>query len=277
MEGIEIKRSVNNIDDLIPGVTLNVKGVSEKPVELSVSADKEGIKEAIISFVGNYNRLMAEINVLTARSLPSGLKTNVDDTIINELTYLTADERTEMRNRLGAFSGDVTLTNMRNNLMRTISAPYPTSLERELTLLAQIGISTNAERNSGYDPSRLRGYLQIDEKVLDAALESKIPAIKQLFASDTTGDLLMDTGIAFNVDTLSKPFVEIGGIISLKTNTIDSRTDQDEKRIATLDRQLAAKEMELKLQYSRMESAYDRMEKMSNSLDNFSQQNRSNR
>jgi flagellar hook-associated protein 2 len=277
MEGIEVKRPVNNINDLIPGVTLNIKGVSEKPVELNVASDRESVKEAIITFVGNYNRLMAEINVLTARSLPSGLKTNADDTVITELTYLTADEKTEMRSRLGAFSGDITLTNMRNNLMRTVSAPYPTSLERDLTLLAQIGISTNAEKNSGYDPSRLRGYLQIDEKILDAALENKIPAIKQLFASDTTGDLLMDTGIAFNVDTLVKPFVEIGGIISLKTNTIDSRASQDEKRIATLDRQLAAKEMELKLQYSRMESAYDRMEKMSNSLDNFSQQNRNNR
>jgi hypothetical protein len=33
----------------------------------------------------------------------------------------------------------------------------------------------------------------------------------------------MDTGVAYNLDTLVKPFVEIGGIISLKTNTIDSR------------------------------------------------------
>jgi flagellar hook-associated protein 2 len=277
MEGIEIKRPTNNISDLVPGLTLNVRGISEKPVEIDVKADLEGIKEAIISFVGNYNRLMAEINVLTARSLTSGLKTSVDDTILNELTYLTADERAEMRNRLGAFNGDVTLSNLKNNLMRTVSAPYPTSLERDLSMLAQIGISTNASRTSGYDPSKLRGYLEIDEKALDAALENKVPAIRQLFASDTTGDLLMDTGIAFNVDTLVKPFVETGGIITLKNNTLDSRISQDEKRLTTLDRQLAAKEADLKMQYARMESAYSRMEQMSNSLDNFNQQNRGNR
>jgi flagellar hook-associated protein 2 len=277
MEGIEIRRPTNSINDLIPGVTLNVRGVSEKPVEIDVKADIEGIKEAIISFVGNYNRLMAEINVLTARSLPSGLKTSADDTILNELTYLTTDERVEMRNRLGAFNGDVTLSNLKNNLMRTVSAPYPTSLERDLSMLAQIGISTNAARTTGYDPSKLRGYLEIDEKALDAALESKVPAIKELFASDTTGDLLANTGIAYNVDTLVRPFVETGGIISLKNNTLDSRITQDERRITTLDRQLAAKEAELKIQYARMESAYSRMEQMSNSLENFSQQNRSNR
>jgi flagellar hook-associated protein 2 len=277
MEGIEITRSTNVIDDLVPGVTLTVRGVSDKPVELKITANTDAVKEAIISFVGNYNRLMAEINILTARSLPAGLNTSTDDTIINELTYLNADERSEMRDRLGAFNGDITLTNIRNSLMRTVTAPYPTSLERELSLLAQIGINSNAARTSGYDPSKLRGYLEIDEKILDAALETKIPAIKELFANDTTGDLIADTGVAFNVESLVRPFVETGGIISLKTGTIDSRINQDEKRIVNLDRQLAAKEQDLRAQYAKMEAAYARMEQMSTSLDNFSQQNRGNR
>ena len=267
MEGIEIRRPSNNIDDLIPGVTLNVKGVSERPVQLSVRADVEGVKEAIITFVGNYNRLMAEINVLTRR----------EERVVDELTYLTADENAAMKSRLGVFSGDTTLNNFRSNLQRTVTAPYPTSMERDLSLLAQIGISTNASMSSGYDPSRLRGYLEIDERALDAALETKIPAIRELFASDTTGDLIADTGVAFNVDMLVRPFVETGGIISLKTSTIDSRISQDERRVSTLDRQLAAREAELRMQYARMEAAYARMEQMSTSLDNFNQQNRGNR
>jgi flagellar hook-associated protein 2 len=267
MEGIEITRSTNNIDDVIPGVTLNVRGVSDRPVDLNVRANVEAVKDAIISFVGNYNRLMSEINVLTRR----------DQRVIDELTYLTSEESSSMRERLGVFSGDTTLNTFRSNLQRAVTAPYPTRLERDLSLLAQIGISTNASRTSGYDPARLRGYLEIDERALDAALETKIPAIRELFASDTTGDLLADTGVAFNVDALLRPFVEIGGIISLKTNTIDSRISQDERRITTLDRQLAAKEQELRIQFARMEAAYARMEQMSTSLDNFSQQNRGNR
>jgi len=266
MEGIEIIRSSNNISDLVPGVTLNVRGVSDKPVELKITGNVEAVKDAIISFVGNYNRLMAEVNVLTRR----------DDRVLDELTYLSNDERTQMKERLGIFSGDATLNAFRANLQRTVTAPYPTSLERDLTLLAQIGISSNANRSSGYDPSRLRGYLEIDEKALDAALETKIPAIKELFASDTSGDLLADTGVAFNVDALLKPFVDTGGIISLKTNTLDSRINQDERRIQNLDRQLAAREQELRIQYARMESAYARMEQMQSSMENFNQQNRGN-
>jgi len=277
MEGIEITRPTNNIDDLIPGLTLNVRGVSDRTVELKVKGDTEKVKESIINFVGNYNRLIAEINVLTARSVSSGsgTKTSVDDSVLNELTYLTTEERAEMRKRLGAFNGDLTLNQLKNRLMQSVTAPYPTSLERELSLLAQIGIGTNAARGAGYEPSKLRGYLEIDEKKLDASLETKIPAIKELFASDTSGDMIADTGVAYNVDTIVKPFVEVGGIITLKTNTIDSRITQDERKINTMERQLAAKEQELKIQYARMEAAYARMESMSNSLDNFSQQNRS--
>jgi flagellar hook-associated protein 2 len=130
--------------------------------------------------------------------------------------------------------------------------------------------------SSGYDPARLRGYLEIDEKVLDAALETKLPVIQQLFGYDTDGDLIIDSGMAYSMETLSRPYVESGGFISLKTGTIDSRISQDQRRIETMDRQLASKEAQLKIQYGEMESAYNRMEQMTTSLDNFSQQSNSN-
>jgi flagellar hook-associated protein 2 len=278
MEGIEMKRSSNSISDIVPGVTLNLRGVSERPVSLNVRLDRDAVKEALINLVGNYNRLMAEINVLTARSLPSGFTTNADEAILNELSYLTADERAEMKSRLGAFNGDSTINQFKSRLQQTISAPYPTSEERDMALLSQIGIGTNLRGNSaGYDPSRLRGYLEIDEKILDAALETKMSAVKQLFGSDTTGDLLIDTGVAFGLDAVSKPFVETGGLISLKTGTIDSRISQDQRRITSMERQLAAKEADLKMQYGRMENAYSRMEQMTSSFDNFAQRNNNNR
>jgi flagellar hook-associated protein 2 len=280
MEGIEVPRPGNTIDDLVPGLTLTLKKPSERPVSITVEPDREGVKNAIITFVANYNRLMAEINVLTARSLASaGLSTRVDDSIINELTYLSAEEAAQMRERLGAFQTDSTLSSFRNMLRNTISTPYPTSMDRELALLSQIGIGTDIGRggaSTGYDPSRLRGYLDIDEKVLDAAIAANPVAIKELFGSDTNGDLLVDTGIAFNLENLTRPYVETGGIISLKTRTVDTRISSEQRRVDTMDRQLAAKETELRLQYAQMENAYNRMEQMSQSLDNFSRQNNNN-
>ena len=274
MEGIEIQRPSNEINDLIPGITITAKNVSDKPVKLQVETDGDAIKEAIINLVGNYNRLMAEINVLSSFR---GLKGESDDTrVIDELTYLTSEERADYRKKLGAFQGDSTLMQMRNSLMRIVSSSYPTSEDSTLTLLAQIGVGTDVRRSGGTDVSRLRGYLEIDEKVLDAAIASKLPAVRQLFGFDTTGDLLVDSGIAYSLDALTKPYTESTGLFTQKTNNLNSRIDQESRRIATLDRQLASKEAELKKQYGLMESAYARMEQMSTSFDRFSQQNSNN-
>jgi flagellar hook-associated protein 2 len=262
MDGIEIKRSGNSIDDLIPGVTVIPRSVSGRPVTLEITPDREGIKEAIINLVGNYNRLMAEVNVLTRN----------DDRVIQELSYLSVEEQEDYRKRLGIFSADTTLSQFRTTLQRAAATPYPT--DGQPMLLSQLGIGTDVRRSgasSGYDASRLRGYLEIDEKALDAALESRLDTIRQLFGFDTDGDLIVDSGLAYTLETLARPYMETGGIISLKTGAIDSRITQDQRRIDTLDRQLAARETALKQQYGQMEGAFNRMERMSTSLDQFSQ------
>ncbi|MDR1948007.1 MAG: flagellar filament capping protein FliD [Spirochaetaceae bacterium] len=270
MDGIEIERPSNLIDDLIPGLTLTVKNPSDRPVQLGVEPDRESIKEAIFSLVGNYNRLMAEVNVLT----------RTDERVIEELSYLSPDEQKELRDRLGKFAGDSTLNQFKNGLQQAASTPYPTVLEQDLILLAQLGIGTDVRRagaSTGYDASRLRGYLEIDERVLDTALQSKLAAVQQFFGNDTDGDLIVDSGMAYAIDRLARPYVETGGIIALKTGTVDSRIDQTQRRIETMDRQLSAKESSLKNQYAQMEGAYNRMEQMSDSLEQFSQRSNNNR
>jgi len=269
MEGIEIRRSGNEIDDLIPSVTLTLRETSERPVRLQITTDQESVKDSIIAFVGNYNRLLAEINILTRN----------DPRIIDELTYFTRDEREAAMERLGAFAGDSSLNQLRNSLMRIVSSPFPTSDEQDLALLAQIGISTDVRRagSGGADISRLRGYLDIDERALDNAIATRLPAVRQLFGSDTTGDLLVDTGIAFSVDTLTRSYSDRTGIFAQRASGIDSRIAQETQRIATLDRQLANREVELRRQFSQMEGAFNRMEQMSSSLDRFQMQNNNNR
>lgn len=264
MDGINVSRATNTIDDLLPGITISVKKPSDTPVRIAVEADRETIKDAIITFVGNYNRVMAEINVLTRN----------DDRIVQELSYLSEEEQEGMRDRMGSFAGDSTLTQYKNAAQNAATAPYPTATGTDM--LAKYGIGTDMRMSggsSGYDPSRLRGYLEIDEKKLDEALEMNLAEMQQLFGFDSNGDLIVDSGVAYALESLTRPYVETGGLIFIRTATIDSRIKADEQRIATLDKQLAEKEAALRIQYSQMENAYNRMEQMSNSLENFSRQN----
>ncbi|MCL2601986.1 MAG: flagellar filament capping protein FliD [Treponema sp.] len=267
MDGIQVRRPSNEIDDLIPGVTITARRASDRPVSLFVEPDREAVKDAIISFVGNYNRLMTEINVLTRN----------DPRVVDELTFLSADERADALQRLGTFAGDSTLMHLRNNLMRIAGNAFPTSEGRELALLSQIGIGTDVRwggaSGGGLDVSRLRGYLEIDERVLDNAIATRLEAMRELFGSDTTGNRLVNSGVAFDVEALTRPFTETGGILAQVTGTLDTRIGQENTRIEGIDRRLTQQEADLRRQYAQMEDSFRRMEQMNNSLNQFGQQN----
>jgi flagellar hook-associated protein 2 len=274
VDGIEVVRPTNSIADVVPGVTLNVKAASEKSVILKVGPDREKVQEAIVAFVGNYNKLMAQINILS-RS---------DEKVISEITYFTDDEKKAAKERLGSLQGDSTLGLLSTALQRAMQAAYETKDGRDMSLLAQLGISTNAARpgaGGGFDSSRLRGYLEIEDEVLGKGLGEHFEAARQLFGNDTNGDLIADSGAAYAIDSLLKPYVETGGIISLKTGTIDRQLGSTSQpgtlraRLADMDVQLARKEQELKQKYGSMESSLNKMESASSSIDNFSKQNSS--
>ena len=168
LDGIDVRRGTNTIDDLIPGVTLNVKAPSDSPVELSVKHDVEGIKKQIQALVGSYNQIITDIDVLTRK----------DEGIIADAAYLTDDERKKARDNLGLLFGDLSLQQLKSSMQRVMMNPYPTSMNRELSLLAQIGISTDtrAPGSAGIDKTKLRGYLEIDDPKLSAAIDQHAEA-----------------------------------------------------------------------------------------------------
>lgn len=259
--GIEITRESNTIDDIIPGVTLNIQDVTEKPVKLTVEPDREAVKNAIIDFVGTYNRLMADINI-TMRN---------DEAVLQEIEYLTEDEKKTYKERLGILQGDITLSQLRSSMQTIMMNAYPS--QDAVMLLSMLGISTNASIGSGYDAAKLRGYLEIDEKKLDNALQTNFEGIRALFGFDTDNDFVIDSGVAVALDNLIKPFVETGGIFTTKLKTFDTLIADQKKIIDTLTAQLAKKEEELKRKYGLMEGVLGQLEQTSGAWDNFGNQN----
>ena len=146
-EGITVTRPTNNVDDLVPGVTINLHEPTEKAETISIKPDTEQSKQAIISLVANYNRVMAEINILT-QDKPE---------IISEIEYFSADEKKAETEKLGMMMGDTTLNTIKNSLQRTASNSYNPGSGNMLTMLAQIGISTKSTAGGGIDSARMRG------------------------------------------------------------------------------------------------------------------------
>lgn len=265
MDGIEVKRGTNNIDDLIPGVTLTLKAPSDTPVELAVKHDVEGIKKQVMSLVGSYNQIITDLDVLTRK----------DESIIENATYLTDDERKKARDNLGLLFGDLSLQQLKSSMQNIMMNPYPTSLGRDLSLLAQIGISTDtrAPGAGGIDKTRLRGYLEIDDPKLTAEVARHAEGVKQLFGNDTTGDLVVDSGAAFKLDALLTPYVATGGIMPQRATTLDQQIAASNRDIANYKQKLDDYQAELKRKYGEMGGALDTLQKNSQSMQNFNKQN----
>jgi len=257
LDGVKATRSSNSIDDLIPGVTLNLQAPSPTPVTLDVGPNKKKIRDAIIGFIGDYNNLLAELEVYTSR----------DPSVIDEITYYTPEQRKAAHEKLGLFMGDFTLTEMKSRLQEIMMNPYKTSDGRSLALLAQIGISTNTSSTyTGYDAAKLRGYLDIDETKLNQALTSHLTAVKDIFGYASSGDLIINTGVAYSVDQFLKGFNSIGGIIPMRTQSIDQSISQTKQDITSMEQQLAEKEQSLKEKYGQMQGAIDSLQQSSKAI-----------
>ena len=262
-EGITITRSSNKIDDVVPEITLNVHDKTEKTATIAVKPDVDASKTAIIDFVGKYNQAVAELNILSQNK----------QEIIDELDYLSSDEKEAEQKKLGLFQSDFSLTNIKSNMASTIAARYMFSDTAEVTMLSQLGIATNAGGYSGgYSQSKLRGYLEIDEKKLDDALANHLDDIKMLFGYDSDGDLIVDTGIAYKLDKQISAYTQTGGILAMKTSSLDSKIKSSETKITKLESQMAKKEAELRNKYSQMEGSLNSLEAQQNTISNFTKQ-----
>ena len=258
-----VSRGSNSIDDLIPGVTIDLKRPTDEPLSLTVGPDREAIKDEVITLVGQYNSILAQINILT----------DLDPAVIEQLDYYTEDEKERAREKLGLYQGDSTLRQLKNRLRRIMMDPYPTETNTEILHLAQAGISTKSQLGAVISGTPLRGYLEINEEMLDGILEDDIDAVKELFGRDSDGDLIADTGAAFALDNYTKSYIETGGIIAYKISNLDNRIAETNKEIENYNLRLKRKEAELKAQYGAMEGALETMKRSSQALENFGRNN----
>jgi flagellar hook-associated protein 2 len=265
VDGIDVTRPSNNISDVLPGVTLNLKAPSDAPVTLAVKHDVEGIKKQVMGLIGAYNRTITQIDVLSRN----------DPAVIDDATYLSDEEKKKAQSDLGLLMGDISLMQLKNSMQEIMMNPYPTSLGRDMRLLAQIGISTDARSpgNLSIDRTKLRGYLDLDEAKLTAAIEQHPEAVKQLFGNDTTGNLVVNSGAAFSLDTLIRPYVDPTGIYPQKLTNLDAQIARNNRSIDDYKSQLDAYQRQLKTKFGQMQSSLDQLQKNSEALQNFNKQN----
>lgn len=260
MNGMEITRETNDIDDLVEGVTLHLHDESDENVSLKVDFDTEVAKEAIYQFVDDYNNLVRKILILTKE----------DDAILNEIDFNDEKARERAEEIQGTLRGDRSLNSIKQTLARIVMSAYPTDEEDGYSLLASIGISTNATGTSGtINKSKLRGYLELDVDKLDNALKNNIQSVKDLFGQDTTGDLIINTGIAKEIDQFLIPYTRTGGTIAIKLSMLDNNIKRADKEIDNYNDHLVRYEENIRRKYGNMEAVLNSLESSTKAIENL--------
>ncbi len=260
IEGIEVVRPSNSIDDLVENVTFNLRGLSQRPVEVTVEPDREAITESMIQFIFYYNELIREINILT----------RAEQSIVDELTNYSPEEREAALEKLGLLQGNLALNTLKSRLQTIMMDAYPTDAGNQLSLLAQLGISTNESGpGGGFDASRLRGYMEMNPGDVEAALQTYFRASRQLFGNDTDGDRAVDTGVAYEIDRNLRPYVQSGGLIATRTGGIDRSISDTRDRIEREEARLERVRARYESEFAQMEGAMRRMQEQQQALDNL--------
>jgi flagellar hook-associated protein 2 len=146
IDGISISSGENEVENSIPGVTLNLKKITEDTVEsFKIETETSGIKKSIETFVSSYNELMTSAITLTGYDPESG--------------------------QAGPLSGDASIRGIISQIRRGLATSF-NDINKNLTSLSSIGIDGNRD-----------GTLALDSLKLDAALNDHADEIAHLFSA----------------------------------------------------------------------------------------------
>jgi flagellar hook-associated protein 2 len=152
IDGVDVESSDNTIDNVLNGVTLNLKSSDEATtITLNIDRDISGIAKKIQSFVDSYNAVSAYIT--------------------KQQTY-----DTEKKTTGGVLFGDGTLSSVKSDLSSLLVNPI-WGVSSQFSILGLVGINLDNE-----------GQLSLDSAKLNDYLKTNFYDIQQLFTATGTSD-----------------------------------------------------------------------------------------
>lgn len=136
VNGLDVRRSSNKVDDVIPGLTFTLDRAmasSSEKVTFTVTEDKTTAKQAIENFVEGYNALQATFINLT------GVKTADPEEGIEE-------------DQVGVLSRDATAKGLYNSVRSILSAG--SGAQDQEIFLAELGIRTKLDGSLEFDDTK---------------------------------------------------------------------------------------------------------------------------
>ncbi len=147
VDGINYTRDINEIQDIISDVTLNLKGSSDTPIAVDITADTSKANGVIADFVVAYNEVQELVNIAALSEEERDFLSPLTDKQRSQLTFTEIDEYEALREELYIqefLYRSTTLSRMDTNLRLNTYLPVASVDEGDLASLADLGITTGS-------------------------------------------------------------------------------------------------------------------------------------
>ena len=261
----EVKgNKTNNIT--LDGVTFKFNNVTKEDAQITGKADVTKVKENIVKFVNDYNKLMEKLNTLITEKRDKSYMP-LTDAQRKEMSE-SEIELWEKKVKEGQLSRDSDLTRIRNAMKSTMSS----LVGGTSSSLKSIGITPVADYNGTKN-----GTFTIDEDKLTSALENNMEDVMKLFVSTGTDKDESDKGLlqklksVFDTETQTNKgsLIKKAGIVGSSTasnNTLSKQITKYEEKISRMQTIFSSKQQALYTKYSRLETLMNNLNSQSNYL-----------
>lgn len=225
LNGIEITRQFNIVEDVVEGVTFELLQETEKEISLSLTNDTSKLKTAVKDFVSQYNSLMSFISE----------KIDVGDPSKED-------------NEAGALAGDSTLVRLQSELRNLIVPPYNSA--NSSLRASDVGLSI-ADRE---------GTLTLDETKFDTILAKDPEELKKFFfQSEKVAGETKTSGYSIALKDVADKYLSEKsgnkGIIAVKFETYESTIKDLNKQIERFDTLIDQKKERYVNMFTRLDQA----------------------
>jgi flagellar hook-associated protein 2 len=247
-QALAVTGSTNSVDNVIPGVKVDLKAASTTPVTVSVATDTSGIEDAVNTFIQTFN------------------------TAVDRLTQQTSyDQASDQK---GALLGDSTALDLRNSLYDTLDSSA-LSIHSQFNTLAQVGITVG----NG-------GKLSLDSDRFQTALAQDPSGVEALFSAHVAQDdshIDLGNGVSVNNPNSGNSFSSLGvmgmfeqmatryiddtnGVLTVQGKGLDDQIALQNSRITDMDARLELKRQTLQDQFTAMEEAIGKLQTQQSAL-----------
>lgn len=257
--GVTLTSGTNTIS--VNGLTIDIKGASNDPINLTVSNDSKATFDTIKKFVTNYNSILKELNTLYYADSARGYDPLSDDE--KEAMTEAQIEKWESKIKDSMLRRDSNVGTIISTLKTSIMHSVTASDGKQYSL-ASFGIGTSSDYSE-------KGLLHINGDPDDAAFSNETNKLMQALETnpDIVAEVLSKT-IGNLYKAVDKDIKAIPNVRSAFTfyndKLMTNQQTEYKKKIALLESKLTTLENKYYKQFSAMETAMAKLQSQSNAL-----------